>query len=400
MDREAGSGGLYAPNRRAALAVLAAAIGASAAPAAAAQPLSPPTTPDSRLGPILVLSGGGARGAYEAGVIEGLVRKSGVRDGQPIPGVDAVVGTSIGAINGWFVATAQYSALRTAWQTISAANIFRLKRRYAAMAIPSAGVGTRLMESLSLLVNLNKTMDGIFDAAPVKAWLRANVDPQRRPLVPLIFNAADIRNQRAAYFYSVDAPANPVKEQLLLQALDSISGIPAKAQAAQAILHDALYASIALPLLFDPIELVVAGVPGLFVDGGSSDNTAVDVARILGPRVNVVLVDPPTTSYEPTNAITAALGSFNLLQRRVLEASLRNAYATTLVKKTFATATVDAAQRAFLDGLYDVELGILRPKNELPGDLADFQDQVKLQDSYDQGVTDAGSGWSPYVPPV
>jgi len=374
-----------------------ASIGAGAP--AAAQPYTPPTSPETRSGTILVLSGGGARGAYEAGVIEGLVQRGNVRDGEPIPGVDAVVGTSIGAINGWFVSTAQYTSLRSAWQTISGANIFRLKRRYAAMATPSSGVATRLMESLSLLVNLNRTMDGIFDAAPIKAWLRANIDPARTPVVPLVFNASDIRNQRGAYFYAVDAPPTSASQQrTILRALESISGIPATAQSARTVLHDALYASIALPLLFDPIELVVDGVPGLFVDGGSSDNTAIDVARIIGPRVNAILVDPPTTSFEPTNAISAALGSFNLLQRRVLEASLRNAYTTTLVKRTLATAPVDPVQRAFLDGLYDVDLGILRPAAELPGDFADFQNQAKLQDAYDRGIADAAAGWSPYVP--
>ena len=377
--------------------MLAALAGIGAAPALA-QPAGPPTSPDTRLGSILVLSGGGARGAYEAGVIEGLVQRAGVHDGQPIPGVDAVVGTSIGAINGWFVATAQYAALRAAWQSISGANLFRLKRRYAAMTEPSSGVATRLMQSLSLLANLNRTMDGIFDAAPIKAWLRRNIDPAQRPVVPLIFNASDIRNQRGAYFYAVEEPANEAQGRLTLRQLESISGIPAVAQSAQHMLHDALYASIALPLLFDPIELVVDGVSGLFVDGGSSDNTAIDIARILGPRVNAILVDPPMTLYEPTNAIAAALGSFNLLQRRVLEASLRNAYTTTIVKRTLAGAPINAAQRAFLDGLYDVDLGILRPTSELPGDLGDFQNEQKLQDAYDRGIADAAGGWSPYVP--
>jgi NTE family protein len=377
--------------------MLAALASIGAAPSSE-RPRQPPTTPDTRLGSILVLSGGGARGAYEAGVIEGLVQGANVRDGEPIPGVDAVVGTSIGAINGWFVSTAQYSALRAAWQNISSANIFRLKRRYTAMATPSAGVATRLFESLSLLVNLNRTMDGIFDAGPIKAWLRSNIDPERLPVVPLVFNASDIRNQRSTYFYSVDEPTSPGSDRLTLRALESISGIAAVGQPAKSVLHDALYASIALPLLFDPIELVIDGVPGLFVDGGSSDNTAIDVARILGPRVNAILVDPPTTRYEPTNAIAAALGSFDLLQRRVLEASLRSAYSTTLVKRTLANAPVDAAQRAFLDGLYDVDLGILRPSTELPGDLSDFQNPAKLQDAYDRGIADAAGGWAPYVP--
>jgi predicted acylesterase/phospholipase RssA len=379
--------------------MIGAAVGVTAA-AASAQPLVAPTSPDTRLGTILVLSGGGTRGAYEAGVIEGIVRSSGVRDGEPLPGVDAVVGTSIGAINGWFVSTAQYSALRNAWNTISKANIFRLKRRYAALARPNAFVLTRVMESLSLLANLNRSMDGVFDAEPIMAWLRNRIDPSLPTVVPLIFNASDIRNQREAYFYAVDPSAGEFVQLLMLQALDNISGLPALAEPAQGVLHNALYASIALPLMFDPIELVVDSVPGLFVDGGSSDNTAIDIARVAGRRLNVVLVDPPSTSFRPTNAVSAALGSFNLLQRRVLEASLRSAYTTTQVKRTLATARVNAAQRTFLNGLYDVDLGILSPKVELAADLGDFQDQVKLQRNYDQGLADAATGWSPYKPPA
>ena len=387
------------PSRGAALATLAAAMGATGLPAVAVPPLPLLTTsPASRLGTVLVLSGGGTRGAYEAGVVEALVQNAGVRDGQPLPDVDVVVGTSVGAITAWYVATAQYTALRNAWRTISAANIFRLKRRYGAMAAPSAGVVTRLVETLSLLANLTKTMDGVLDAGPIKAWLRANIDPERPYVVPLVFNAADIVNQRSAYFYAASAPAGDRQQAALRRSLEQISSIPSVVEPAHAILHDALYASVALPVLCDPIELQLAGVRGLFVDGGSADNTAIDVARVLGSRVNVVLVDPPTASLVASNSLEAGLGSFALLQRHVLESSLRAAYDTTLIKRTFATAHVDAAQRALLDGLYDVDLGILRPNVDLPGDIADFTDAQRLTALYDRGVTDAAAGWLAYVP--
>jgi hypothetical protein len=64
----------------------------------------------SRLGGALVLSGGGARGAYEAGAITALVETHGIKDGEKLPGIDVVCGASIGAINGWLVAAAQYFA--------------------------------------------------------------------------------------------------------------------------------------------------------------------------------------------------------------------------------------------------------------------------------------------------
>ncbi|MHB8461421.1 MAG: patatin-like phospholipase family protein, partial [Vulcanimicrobiaceae bacterium] len=80
-------------------------------------PLSVPS-PLRRNRTALVLSGGGARGAYEAGIIEELARNGGVRDGQPLAPFKIICGTSIGALNGWFVATGQYTKLRNLWATI------------------------------------------------------------------------------------------------------------------------------------------------------------------------------------------------------------------------------------------------------------------------------------------
>src|ERR1700722_19684056 len=60
----------------------------------------------------LVLSGGGARGAYQAGLACALAERSGVQDGQPLAPYGLICGTSIGALNAWFIATGQYSALR------------------------------------------------------------------------------------------------------------------------------------------------------------------------------------------------------------------------------------------------------------------------------------------------
>jgi NTE family protein len=365
----------------------------SGAPAAV-----PVTSAETRAATALVLSGGGARGAYEAGVIEGLVRGGGVADGEPLPGIDTVIGTSIGAINGWFVATGQYSKLREAWNTIAGTDLFRPKRSYRKLDVPSAGVVTRLVEGLSLLANLNQSLDGIFDAQPIRAWLRANIDAQQPVLMPYVFNAADIRNQRSAYFYILNANVDPAAADPVLRALAGLSGMPALAQPALPILHDALYASIALPLLLDPIELVVAGVPGLYVDGGSADNTAIDLARVVARRVNAVLVSPATTSFAPSNAIAAGLGSFNLLQARVLDASLRSAAEATTLKRMFAGSQVTPAQRAYLDDVYDVDLGILRPSIELPSGLGDFHDAAGLVASYQMGVTDAARGWTAYDP--
>ena len=52
----------------------------------------------------LILSGGGARGAYEVGVLEYVFNEFGDLTGLP-PKVDLISGTSVGAVNGAFVAS-------------------------------------------------------------------------------------------------------------------------------------------------------------------------------------------------------------------------------------------------------------------------------------------------------
>ena len=62
----------------------------------------------------LVLSGGGARGAFEAGVIRELSKRK---------TFDIVCGTSIGAINAALTAQQAFDALDRLWSTISTVNI-------------------------------------------------------------------------------------------------------------------------------------------------------------------------------------------------------------------------------------------------------------------------------------
>ena len=81
-----------------------------------------------------MLSGGGARGAYQAGVIEGLRRAAEVVDGQPLPGIGVVCGTSIGAR---FVATAQYTKLGELWHGVAAQHAARRDRHLTDVCLRS-----------------------------------------------------------------------------------------------------------------------------------------------------------------------------------------------------------------------------------------------------------------------
>ncbi|MGB6061384.1 MAG: patatin-like phospholipase family protein, partial [Candidatus Aquilonibacter sp.] len=159
--------------------------------------LTPGLTAAAQSGPVLeplaralVLSGGGARGAYEAGVIAGLAAKAGVSDGTPLSPYGIVCGTSIGALNGWFVATGQYTKLRDLWYGISAEKLIRLKPKFAALRDSQSGVGDRLVSAVNL-GSLAKNQVALLDEQPVLDWIARHVDPERPLLLPLIWVATN-----------------------------------------------------------------------------------------------------------------------------------------------------------------------------------------------------------------
>ena len=95
----------------------------------------------------LVLSGGGARGAYQVGVLAGL-SELGVLD-DPLRPVDILVGASAGALNAAMLAAHAerpaegIAALEQLWGGIEAKDVFRTDLRSL------GGIGARWVRDLS-----------------------------------------------------------------------------------------------------------------------------------------------------------------------------------------------------------------------------------------------------------
>jgi hypothetical protein len=70
---------------------------------------------------------------------------------------------------------------------------------------------------------------------------------------------------------------------------------------------------------------------------------------------------------------------------------------TTVKKRLFANAAVNADQRGYLAGVYDVDLRIMRPAVDLPSGIGDFHAVASLDASYELGLADAAKGWIPHV---
>jgi predicted acylesterase/phospholipase RssA len=356
----------------------------------------------------LVLSGGGARGAYEAGVIGGLVAMLGVRDGKPLEPYGLVCGTSIGALNGWFVATGQYARLKDLWYGISADEIIRLKPQFAAVGDSQSGVLERLAAAIRM-VTLVRNQSAVLQSQPVLDWMARNVDPEQPLLVPLVWAVTNLTTQRPEYFY---VPAANPRANLTASLIDALrinlGPNTVVRQATSELLHRALFASAALPLAFDPVELPdVQGKTSAYVDGGIASNSPVAIAHALSNGADIVLMDPPFES-EPNyaDAVAVAFGVYGTMQRKILEVEMRDVYFQSIGSRAFAQLA--AAERVrvagsepllatFMNAIPSTELRFVRPKEALTLGVAAFDDEVNIGKAYRTGWLDITThGFAPY----
>ena len=190
----------------------------------------------------VVLSGGGAKGAFQVGVLDELITNRGVK-------VDIAVGTSTGAIQALAVAQDDIPKLVAFWSALRRnGDIYNRKPLGPAGAIFGAD---SLYEAKGLRRLLKRATD--------QARLRATGKKLRLGVV----------NLGTGEFRTID---------------ETVPGI-----------HNWVYASCAMPVFFEP--LVTRGADGTeeqWVDGGVRDVTPLDSALELNPRgVIVVRTGPP-----------------------------------------------------------------------------------------------------------
>ncbi len=114
----------------------------------------------------LVLTGGGARAAYQVGVLQALAQHF------PHTGFDVVTGVSAGAINALFLAargpdlTVAADELRGLWQELRIEDVFRVDA--ASLVRHLVGWGARLVSGGS---SLSPTVHGLVDTTPLRRLL-------------------------------------------------------------------------------------------------------------------------------------------------------------------------------------------------------------------------------------
>jgi NTE family protein len=215
----------------------------------------------------LVLSGGGAKGAYEAGVAAAFAER-----GLPIR---LVAGSSAGALNAAMIAGGRSSRLEAMWRGVTREQIYTLRT-----PVILAGF---LPGWLTLLV-LNET-SSLFDPAPLRELITGALD----------FDA--IR-------------ASPVR--LLVTATD-LAGREKRVFDNRTVTVDALMAASAVPGLFPPVD--VDG--SLLVDGGLTGRApvleALEADASLGRAVVVMSYAPTERGAAPTTMRRALEESFELI---------------------------------------------------------------------------------------
>lgn len=217
----------------------------------------------------LVLSGGGAKGAFQVGVLDELIVKRGVR-------VDIVAGVSTGAIQALGVAQDDVPGLLDAWLTLGGnRDVYRER---------PLGVAGGLLGASS-----------IYDATPIRARIRA---------------FADETKLRAS------------GRKLLLGVVNLGTGKFRAITEDTPNIADWVYASAAMPVFFQPLRTRAAsGAEEQWVDGGVRDVTPLEAAMELRPRALLVIraSPPPEAGRARTypNLIRIGLRAVDILQSEV-----------------------------------------------------------------------------------
>ncbi len=347
----------------------------------------------------LVLSGGGARGAYEAGIVNALAAAGRIADGAPLDPYEIVCGTSIGALNGWFVATAQYTKLHDLWYGISGNDLMRAKPQYQAVRDPQSGLINRAASAVGL-IGLAKDQLGLLQSEPVYEWIVKNVDPNAPLVMPLVWATTNLDEQRPEYFFVRPAGRGENLPQRVMHALQLTLGPHTVVrEATPDILHRAIFASAAIPIAFDPVIMPDSqGHNASYCDGGVASNSPVGIAHAVANAADVVLLDPELATGEGyKDAVEIAFGVFGTMQRKILEVEMRNTYFQSLGKRALTGLTPNELNRAaqvlgpsatFMQSVIATSLRYIRPQDVLPLSVAGFNDEVGIGKAYRIGWED------------
>ena len=320
---------------------------------------------DNALG--LVMTGGGARGAYQAGVLKRIGEIKSVQTyGNPFP---IIGGSSAGAVNGCGLAVGcdDFSlatrVLAKLWAELRPSDIFR------------CDAFSQARNSITWILDLSfgAVMGGgnarsLLDASPLRHFLNAHLDCDQIQ-----------QNIRRGHLYAVAISAtnyNSGKSYLFIQ---GVKGHPMwnrsrRVTLATKITTDHVCASAAIPLVFQPVRLKTARGTAFFGDGclrlqqplspiirlgaervfgigargqslehqeEASSETEPSLAQVMGVIFNVMFLDHLATDIEHLDRLNTLLREGQISQTGVEGCEKMRPLATFLI-----TPSVDLSELA------------------------------------------------------
>ena len=315
----------------------------------------------------LVVTGGGARGAYQAGVLKRIGEIKRVQThGNPFP---IIAGSSAGAINGSALAVGSDDfALATRvtaqlWSNLKPSEVFQ------------CGILSQTRNSLTWMIDLS--FGGVLGGGHARSWLDAT--PLRHYLNRHLHCDRIQDNIKRGHLYALSVSAtnyNSGKSYLFIQGR---KGHPMwnrsrRVTLATKITVDHVCASAAIPLVFQPVRLRTARGTAFFGDGcvrlqqplspvirlgaervfvigvrcenlehqkESVDQKDPSLAQVVGLLFNVMFLDHLATDIEHLERLNQLLGS-----GRISESGIEECEKMRPLRSLLITPSVDLAQLA------------------------------------------------------
>jgi NTE family protein len=311
--------------------------------------LAEPAPSSERAGPrrALVFSGGGARGAYEAGVVRYLIEELPRRVGRPVH-FDILCGTSVGAIHACYLAgTAEQDASRAGrlvdlWKGMRVDEVLPFSTRDL-LALPRRLLGLRRMAE--------RFANG---DAPERIYGLLNTEPLERLVLSAIPWLSIRRNVREGRVQAVCVAATQIATGRVTVFIDSTQKRIERWSRDPMILPRPTHlkpthalASAAIPLLFPAVRIGST----YYADGGLRLNTPLAPALRLGAdKVLVIALRPnPHLAHEAAMAEQRVeeYASPVYLFGKVLNALMLDHLDTDLARMRVMNELLDSGEKAF-----------------------------------------------------
>jgi len=305
---------------------------------------------DDRPRRAIVLSGGGARGAYEAGVLRFILETFPQRTGLDVS-FNHVSGTSVGAIHACFLAASAHLDLRERgrrlvdiWENLHVEQVFRFSGRDI-IGLPRKIMGLRRISEQLKSGRRPDRLFGLLDTRPLEqlvlhsipwASLRRNV---REGLVDTVCVATtQIATGRAVVFVEQSEPGLPPWADQTNIRMQAIRMLPVHA-----------LASAAIPIFFPAVRIGAR----YYADGGLRLGTPLaPVVRMGANRILVVGLSqgiPNDENEVLAQQRTAGFGNPMYLFGKVLNAMLLSPIDADIARMNFINHLIDNGRETWGD---------------------------------------------------